>query len=128
MSAFNALLPPVLTVRLQDHAFDCLSEPIELAAYRLPQAAPRHGRRSVDFAVTRDGRCLGVAQWIRIDLDEVESFTNDPRQDIGRASSGWQHMLYTLTEPLELQAGQVLRFQVEEAPGRLLIDQPELIS
>jgi hypothetical protein len=102
-----------------------LSEPTELAAYRLPQAGLRAGPRTVEFVASRDGRCLGVVQWIRIDLDEVESFANDPREDIGRMSSGWQHMLYTVTRPFPVKAGERVRFQVEETPGRLLVDRLE---
>jgi hypothetical protein len=122
LSGFNALLPPVLTLRLQDFAVEWLSEAVELASYRLPQTALRPGARPVGFVATGAGLCLGVAQWIRIDLDEHERFANDPRQDIGRASSGWQHLLYTLNEPMRVEPGQVVRFLVEETPGKLLID------
>jgi len=127
LSLFNALLSPAISLRLPDYAFDCLSEPVELAQYRLPETGRPVGPRSIDFPVTRAGRCLGVAQWIRIDLDEQERFDNDPRRDIGRASSGWQHLLYTLTEPIMLEPGQTLRFQVEEAPDKLLIDRPVVL-
>jgi tetratricopeptide (TPR) repeat protein len=122
LSAFNAFLPPVLTLRLQDFAVEWLSAPVELAAYRLPQAQLCAGARPVAFTATAAALCLGVAQWIRIDLDEQESFANDPREDIGRDSSAWQHLVYTLVEPIHVEPGQTVRFLVEETPGKLLIE------
>ena len=57
--------------------------------------------------VTRTGRCYGIVQWIRLQMDETLVFENHP--SIKAAASGWQHLAYIFPAPIDLVAGQVVR-------------------
>ncbi len=57
--------------------------------------------------VTASGRCYGIIQWIRLQMDEHTVFENHPSNKA--AASGWQHLAYIFPAPVELNAGQVAR-------------------
>lgn len=60
-------------------------------------------RRRLAVPVTADGRCLGVLQWIRLEMDVDTVFENDPadRQPV----SGWQPVVYLFDAPVPVRAG-----------------------
>lgn len=66
-------------------------------------------QRRVAVPVTGDGRCLGVLQWIRLEMDAHTTFENDPadRQPV----SGWQPVVYLFDAPVAVRAGQTVMLQ-----------------
>ena len=59
------------------------------------------------MTATRAGRCVGVAQWLYLNLDAETSYENRPKAEAG--ANGWMHVLYRFSEPLELKAGDVVK-------------------
>ncbi len=94
---------------LQTGAADCtrlsaVFEPFHFDLTGREWTAPQ--QRRVPVPVTADGRCLGVLQWIRLEMDADTLFENDPaaRQPV----SGWQPVVYLFDEPLAVRAGQTV--------------------
>ena len=106
-SAFNALAPHKLGMHLDRVPHDALSDDIEFFRFdlTLPYFAPE--RRLIEVPVRRAGRCIGVAQWLALELDAETRYDNRPRADAG--ANGWMHVLYRFPEPLDLAAGSVVR-------------------
>jgi type II protein arginine methyltransferase len=129
VTPFNDFLAPLAAIDLAMQDFALLSEPQSVLGVDFP---PRPGADStpgqfpVTFTATAAGRAIGVAQWIRVELDAETVFTNDPRRDTGGAPSGWQHMLYTFGRPLALRAGEVVRIMVENTGDKLIFGEPSL--
>jgi hypothetical protein len=129
VTPFNDFLAPVAALDLARQDFALLSEPQSVLGVDFP---PRPGADSapgqfpLTFTATAAGRAIGVAQWIRVELDETTVFTNDPRRDTGGAPSGWQHMLYTFERPLPLRPGATVRVMVENTGDKLIFGEPTL--
>lgn len=66
-------------------------------------------QRRVAVPVTAGGRCLGVLQWIRLEMDAHTLFENDPadRQPV----SGWQPVIYLFDAPVTVRTGQTVMLQ-----------------
>ena len=60
-------------------------------------------RRTITVTASRAGRCVGVAQWLRLDLDAETTYENRPRTGMG--PSGWMHVIYRFKESIDLRAG-----------------------
>ena len=54
--------------------------------------------------MTRSGRCLGVLQWIKLDLGGGVTYENHPGRE--RSGSHWHQVIYPFPQPIELEAGQ----------------------
>jgi type II protein arginine methyltransferase len=128
VTPFNDFLAPLAAIDLATQDFALLSEPQSVLAVEFP---PRPGADSapghlpVAFTATAPGCAIGIAQWIRVELDAGTVFTNDPRRDTGGAPSGWQHMLYTFERPLEVRPGVVVRVVVENTGDKLIFGEPQ---
>jgi hypothetical protein len=127
--AFNAFLAPIAAIDLSRHRFELLSPVERILGVDFPprpgaDAAP--GVFTLELRVTRSGPCIGLAQWMRVELDDVEVFANDPRGDTGGEPSGWQHMIYTFETPLDLAEGDVVRLAIENTGEKLILAEPEL--
>jgi type III protein arginine methyltransferase len=129
VTPFNDFLAPLAAIDLTAQDFTLLSEPQTILAVDFP---PRPGADSapgqfpVAFTATAAGSAIGVAQWIRVELDVETVFTNDPRHDTNGAPSGWQHMLYTFERPIDLRPGAVVRIIVENTGDKLIFGEPTL--
>ena len=106
LSDFDMLAPSKVGLHLDRLSHDVLSDDFEIFAFDLTQASFPAERRSLSVTAIRSGRCVGVAQWLRLDLDELTTYENRPTVDAG--ANGWMHVLYRFREPLELQAGDVV--------------------
>jgi Flp pilus assembly protein TadD len=129
IAAFNRLAAPLQPLDLSRYRFEALSEEATVLQVAFPprpgtDGAP--GAFSVEFTVTRSGRCYGVAQWMRVELDESEVFVNDPRIDSGGEPSGWEHLLYTFETPVDVIAGQRVRVRAENTGDKLILGEPEI--
>lgn len=56
--------------------------------------------------VTRAGKCLGIVQWIRLELIPGMVFENHP--SVKAPASAWTHCVYLFPAPAELKAGQIV--------------------
>jgi len=106
---FNAIHPKRRPLYREDLAPVLLSEPLE--AFRFDFASrlsfPAE-RKQIRLKATQGGRCLGLIQWMRIELAPGILYENRPGRP--QAVSNWQHTIYGLEAPREIVAGEVVAF------------------
>lgn len=73
-------------------------------------------RKQIRLEVTQGGRCLGLIQWIRIELGPDIVYENRP--DRVQTVSNWQHTVYGLDEPREVAAGEWVAFAASHDRAR----------
>ena len=110
LEAFNEFSPVTLLPDDLGVALDAYSEPFDLFEFDFAKQREFPGeRKRLSAAVTREGRCHGVLQWIRLQLFEDIEIENSPfaaADGIGRGH--WKRMLHTFAQPLNVRAGQAL--------------------
>ena len=104
---FNAIHPKRRPLYREDLAPVLMSDAIE--AFRFDFR--RKGRfppekKLIEMTATKEGRCYGVIQWIRLELGKDARFENHPSQR--RPASNWQHTIYGFDEPVHLSQGAVV--------------------
>lgn len=111
LSAFNRIVADRQTVARNDLEHDLLSDDVEVFRFDFERDGDwRAQHREVDFPVRRRGVACGVIQWLRLDMDRAGTrFENHPH-DKSPASS-WTRCVYRFAEPVELEAGQVVRIR-----------------
>lgn len=104
LSPFNEFGPPMLPADMDHVAHSILSQDTELARFdlRLKQF-PAEDRR-LDFRVTNQGTCVGVVQWIRLELDSVTRYENRPSSDADYVGH-WTHIVHRFPRPISLTPG-----------------------
>jgi type II protein arginine methyltransferase len=107
LSAFNLLAPVKLGLHLDRVPHEALSDDFEIFGFDLARPPFPAQRRVIEVAATKAGRCVGVGQWIRLDLDDTVRYENRPSADAG--ANGWMHVVYRFAHPLDLQLGQTVR-------------------
>jgi tetratricopeptide (TPR) repeat protein len=102
---FNSIVSRKQFVSRNDLRVTLMSPPIEAfrfdfvrESYFAPQA------RTLETTVTKPGRCLGIIQWIRLELGENLVFENHPEAAV--PTSSWQHCAYVLPTPTTVTEGQ----------------------
>ncbi len=63
--------------------------------------------RLLRIPVTKTGRCHGLIQWIRLEMDATIRFENHPGEKT--PASGWTRCVYLFGTPADLRAGQVAK-------------------
>ena len=107
LSGFDVLAPSKVGLHLDRIRHDVLSGDFEIFAFDLTQEAFPPERRDLVVTATRAGRCVGVAQWLKLKLDAETTYENRPVEDAG--ANGWMHVLYRFSRPLDLEAGDQVR-------------------
>jgi tetratricopeptide (TPR) repeat protein len=103
LSAFDMLAPGKLGMHLDRTPHQALSADFEIFGFDLKQRHFPPERRRFEIEATAAGRCIGVAQWIRLDLDADTVYENRPTPDAG--PNGWMHVIYRFARPLTVAAG-----------------------
>jgi protein arginine N-methyltransferase 7 len=119
IAPFNDLARMKMDLEINHVPHDVLSDDFEV--YRLDLTRPplQPEKRVIDVVATRPGRCFGVVQWLRLDL--VEGLIYENRPSHGATIDGWGHMLYRLSEPIELKAGDRVRLMAQHNRRMLLL-------
>jgi type II protein arginine methyltransferase len=73
----------------------------------------------MQIEATAAGRCVGVAQWIKLDLDQTTSYDNRPTADAG--SNGWMHVIHRFARPVEVAAGTVVSLALSHNRANIAI-------
>lgn len=107
LSAFDLLAPEKVGLHLDRLAHETLSEDFEIFGFDLREQSFPPERRHLDVEVTARGRCVGVAQWIRLDLDAKTTYENRP--DASAGANGWMHVVYRFPQPLQVRPGDRVR-------------------
>jgi Flp pilus assembly protein TadD len=66
---------------------------------------PANERQIFEIPVRKAGRCCGIIQWIRLEMDDTVVFENHP--SIKNLSSSWQQCIYSFPTAIDLLPGQV---------------------
>ena len=103
LSAFDLLAPGKLGMHLDRTPHQVLSGDFEIFGFDLRQHHFPPERRRFEVEATGAGRCVGVAQWIRLDLDADTVYENRPTPDAG--ANGWMHVVYRFARPITVAAG-----------------------
>lgn len=119
-SAFNEFAPPRLIVPLDGIVHDALSDDVELLRFELLRKEfPMQGRELV-IPVLRSGICYGVAQWIRLDLDETMQYSNRPVP--GGQNTHWPNVIYRFPQAVSVSAGESLRILARHDRAEIKVD------
>jgi type II protein arginine methyltransferase len=103
LSHFDVLAPGKVGLHLDRVPHDVLSDDFELFHFDLMQSSFPPGRRILAITATQAGRCIGIAQWLWLRLDEETIYENRPRPSAG--ANGWMHVLYRFRNAVDLAVG-----------------------
>jgi type II protein arginine methyltransferase len=107
ISSFNLFASSKFGLHLDRMPHDILSDDFEIFSFDLMQSSFPAERRTLNVVARQSGRCVGVAQWLRLELDAETTYENRPQENAG--ACGWMHVVYRFPEPIELVAGQEVR-------------------
>jgi tetratricopeptide (TPR) repeat protein len=108
LSRFNTIAPQKQYVSRNDLNIDFLSDDVCSLSFDFEKTEqfPASEERVIDVPVRKAGRCCGIIQWIRLEMDDTVVFENHP--SVQNPASGWQHCVYLFPEPLDVSPGQVI--------------------
>lgn len=110
LSEFNAIRPRKLPLHREDLAPLLMSDDVEAFRFDFAGSEPfRPERRLLRIPVRMAGTCLGVIQWIRLELAPGVVFDNHPARP--RPVTNWQHTLFGFDAPVRLEPGAVVTVQ-----------------
>lgn len=107
LSRFNEIVPRKQYISRNDLDIDLLSDAISTFSFDFVETdrfAPGE-RKRLEITVRRAGRCCGIIQWLRLEMDDTVVFENHPA--IKNPAAGWQHCAYVFPETIDVQPGQV---------------------
>jgi hypothetical protein len=107
LSAFNEFAPHMLDVALDNVQHRALSEDCELMRFDLKQKRFPAGGVRLALHATRHGVCVGVAQWIKLNLDAQTSYENRPTGQ-GDYNGHWTHIVHRFPRPVTVAPGDVV--------------------
>jgi hypothetical protein len=123
LAAFNDFAQPRTGLDIHHLPHDILSDDVEVFRFDFTGPLPHEDQRVIEVVVKKPGRCLGVVQWLRLELLKGVSYENRPSSDT--TSDGWGHMLYRFSEPIQLKAGDRVRLLAQHNGHSLLISNLE---
>jgi type II protein arginine methyltransferase len=106
LSEFDFLAPAKLGMHLDRVPHAVLSDPFEIFGFDLADGRFPAERRPLLVEATSEGRCIGVAQWIRLELDAQSVYENRPTAEAG--ANGWMHVIYPFIRPVEVKPGDLV--------------------
>lgn len=119
LSPFNLLEKPRHSVPVNDPALTLRGDVADLFSFDFTTAQPQAEHASLDL-VASGGIVNAVAQWFRLQLDEVGSFENSPGPN---SSQSWALVLYPFAQPIETVPGQRIAVVASVAGDKLSIRQ-----
>ena len=121
LSPFNDFAPPTLAVSLDALPHEVLSDDFELFRFELKSTLYPMGSRPLSITATRAGVCAGVAQWIRLELDERSRYENRPSPK-GDPNGHWTQILYRFPKLVPVERGDILRLVVRHDRKQMSVD------
>ena len=105
LSAFNRLLLPAYGIGAGSDRLTLRSEAHDLFCFDFQSGGPFPEDRTSVSLISSGGCVNGVAQWMRLTLDDVGWYENRPA--VGTVSA-WSVRFFPLVRPIELEAGESL--------------------
>ncbi len=104
---------------------DVLSDDFEIFGFDLTERHFPPERRQLRVPATAAGRVVGVAQWIRLDMDEANTYDNRPMESAG--SNGWMHIVYRFSRPVDVRPGDTVTILLSHNRATIAIGLDETI-
>jgi protein arginine N-methyltransferase 7 len=124
LSPFNDFAPPVLAAPLDGVAHEALSDDQELLRFDFKAKNFPMAKRPMQVTATKAGTCVGVAQWIRLELDSDASYENRPSPNAVH-NGHWTHLLHRFPRLVHVQPGDVVSINVRHDRSQVNIDLAE---
>ena len=120
LSPFNDFAPPTLAVPLDALPHDVLSDDFELFRFELKSTL--YPMEAVRFPSRRRAPAsrAGVAQWIRLELDEQNRYENRPSSK-GDPNGHWTQIV-SLPKLVPVERGDILRLVVRHDRKQMSVD------
>jgi type II protein arginine methyltransferase len=119
LSGFNVFATCKFALHLDRFPHDILSDDFDILAFDLTRAGVPPGRRELVVTARKAGRCMGVAQWIQLDLDAEITYENRPT--ISAGANGWMHIVYRFPRPVDLKQGDQVRLIANHTATELTV-------
>ena len=104
LSNFNSIMSQKISLGLNDSP-TLLSNSEDAFNLNLYDSQPiSKSEKVLSLKVTKSGLCLGVIQWLKMQLFDHIEYENTP----GDTSSHWPTPVYLFDQPLEVTAGEIL--------------------
>ena len=107
LSQFNAFAPSMLATALDQAPHDALSDDVELMRFDLRDRTFPSGEANLALTATRPGVCVGIVQWIRLQLDAHTRFENRPAADTP-FNEHWTHIIHRFPRLVRVAPGDVV--------------------
>lgn len=107
LSKFNTIVPRKQNVTRNDLDIELLSEDICAFFFDFVETDqfPSSEKKSIEVPVRKAGRCCGIIQWIRLEMDDAVVFENHP--SIKNPASGWQYCVFVFPTAIDVLPGQI---------------------
>ncbi len=103
LSGFDDLAPVKLGLHLDRLPHTVLSDDFEIFGFDLTKPPFPPEQRRFEVIATAAGRCVGAAQWLQLDLDDVSRYENRPTTEAG--ANGWMHVVHRFAQPIDVKPG-----------------------
>lgn len=112
LSEFNRFSPLKSALNLDLYPYRLLSADREVLRFDFPgDAYIDAGKSEIVLEATENGVAIGVAQWIKLYLDDETIFENRP--GLHDTPSGWLHVIHNFQAPRPIAKGETLRLLIE---------------
>jgi type III protein arginine methyltransferase len=106
LTPFNRFCPNSVSLSMEAGQMESYSDDVEVFRFNLMADNHRPEERELRLTARRTGTVIGLLQWLRLQLDETESFENRPADTV--TPSAWRQVFYPFTRPLAVREGETV--------------------
>jgi len=104
---FNSIVSEKQQIRRDDLDVEMLSDDTEAFRFDFENSTSFPGQKKMlRIPIKNSGRCHGIIQWIRLQMDKEVVFENHPSEK--SSVSNWQRCAYVFPESIDVKPGQVI--------------------
>ena len=107
LAGFNEFAPHMLDVALDNVQHRVLSDDVELMRFDLTQKRFPAGGVRLAIQARQHGVCVGIAQWIRLQLDAHTIYENRPTPQADY-NGHWTHIVHRFPKPITVAPGDIV--------------------
>src|SRR5215471_1840339 len=108
LSSFNDFAPSMLPVALDNIPHRALSDDAELIRFDFREKRFPMGGVRLALKATRHGVCVGIAQWIKLELDSQTKYENRPAPQSTEFNGHWTHIIHRFPRLITVAPGDVI--------------------
>jgi Tfp pilus assembly protein PilF len=127
LSPFDDFAPPNMQLSLDRFPHEVMSGDVELMRFNLKDHNFPMDTKKLTVPVTRTGECLGVAQWIRLELDATTRYENRPGPN-APYNGHWVHLTYRFPKPIPLRAGEAVPLVVRHYRTQITVEHADYVT